>query len=252
MDNLNVFAAPRNQFLIKHVFSRGNSKLGKSVMTFSLPAIVTCPGSSELCRSLCYATRPFSYFAMPNVQKRYWRNLTLSRRPDFADIAIAQLKSARRKLVRWHVSGDIYDATYAAKLLRIVAASPDHKHWIYTRSWRQPTILPALLELVALPQVQLWFSCDRETGAPKQRSPFIRLAYMQVSADDQPAFAVDLVFRENALRNVVQKHVDRVPVCPVENGVTKTTCQQCRVCLVDPEDEPNRRTGQRFALPVLV
>lgn len=237
--------------LIHEVFSDGNDKLGDRVLSFSLPAVRTCPGSSQRCRDLCYADRPQSRFSSPTVQACYQRNLAFSRRADFARVVTALLARTTRKalLVRLHVSGDFYNRAYVRKWLRVVKATPRATFWCYTRSWRVPEIRPVLEELGALPNMHLWYSYDLETGAPENYGPRIRTAYMRVEEDDQPDKDPDLYFREHVLRKKVEKHVAGTLVCPPENGASKQVqCLTCRVCFTDPVADPARRTRGRFLM----
>ena len=232
------------------VFSEGNDKLGDRVLTFSLPAVLTCPGSSGLCRSLCYADRPQSRFSLPEVRDCYWRNFALSKRDDFAEVVAALLARTRRErpMVRLHVSGDVYDAAYAWKWLKVARSTPRATFWCYTRSWRVPEIRAVLEEWGSLPNMHLWYSYDRETGAPSGQHSRIRTAYLRVDGGDEPEEGPDLYFREHALRKRTEKHVGGTLVCPAENGASKVRCTSCKVCFTDPEADPARRTRGRFLM----
>jgi hypothetical protein len=41
--------------VIRNLLTRGNGKLGEGIHTWSLPAVETCPGRSDLCSRVCYA-----------------------------------------------------------------------------------------------------------------------------------------------------------------------------------------------------
>ena len=56
--------------------------------------------------------------------------------------------------------GDFYSAPYTRKWIQIVQALPDVQFYTNTRSWRVETIRPALEELRALPNMQLFASMD--------------------------------------------------------------------------------------------
>src|SRR5437870_3893050 len=98
-------------------FQQGNSKLGKKIWTYSIPAGDSCPGKTEACSEECYAAEGF--FLMPNVKRSLQRNWDETKSPDFAAWAIGELKRVKAKVVRVHVAGDLYDATYAEKWLEI-------------------------------------------------------------------------------------------------------------------------------------
>lgn len=220
---------------------RGNSKLGPKIKSFSLPAVTTCPGRSGLCEKECYANQKQSTFMFPSVKRCYARNYKKSLRKDFADILIRNLKRRRHPLVRLHVSGDFYSAEYAAKWLKIVAASPHVTFWVYTRSWVIPEILPILYQLADLPNIQVWFSKDREMPHMNLEHPNVRWAYMMVDDKDTP-IGPHLYFRLPQHRETVIKQVYGTLVCPVENGVTHSTCQKCGLCFADPKIDHSKRT----------
>ena len=139
-------------------------------------------------------------------------------------------------------------------------AHPQRRFFAYTRSWTQPALLPQLIELGELPNMQLWFSEDRETG----RSPYVvgvRVAFMVTcKADEQfvPADA-DLVFRDIAharLYTHAVKRLNSVLVCPHEQGVKRgalgkapLTCSWCQLCWTTTH-LPQKRTSCS-ALPAL-
>lgn len=207
------------------MLSNGNSKLGK-IPNWSIPAIKTCPGRSKLCEDLCYATT--GCYAFKSTQEAHIKNLRTSKGTTWVKRMVAEVKSKKAKVFRWHGAGDYYDAEYARKCIDIAKACPDKIFYSYTRSWRRADILPLLLELAALPNVQLWFSVDKETGeAP--RHDLIKQAYLAVDDDDIPSFPVDLVFREKV--KTVKKKIAGAMVCPVENGTENdVTCESCKYC----------------------
>ena len=69
----------------------GNSKLGRAIHVWSLPALDTCPGSTSTCRHLCYATR--HRFRFESVQRRLAWNLRRSRDADFVDRMCDEIRS---------------------------------------------------------------------------------------------------------------------------------------------------------------
>lgn len=208
------------------MLTRGNSKLGK-IYNWSIPAIKTCPGRSKLCEALCYAAEGF--FLMPSVKNVYAKNWRTARTKSFADRMIAEIHKKKCDIVRIHVAGDFFDATYIRKWAKIIKACPETRFYAYTRSWRVKRLTKALKELAALENLQLWWSVDKETGRGPNH-PRIKQAYLATDDTDVPAFPVDLVFREKV--ETVMKKVDGVQVCPYETGlkIEKITCQTCKIC----------------------
>jgi hypothetical protein len=206
----------------------GNAKLGRGIYTFSLPAVTTCPGSSPTCRRECYALR-----GRLKLQRRRHRLAYRASLDDaFPGRMVREIRRRDCGCVRIHVSGDFYSAAYARAWAAVARACPQTRFYAYTRSWRVPEIAPALAELASLPNVRLWWSCDRDTGVPARVPRRVRLAWLQASADDLPPRA-DLVFRVRRLRKTVVKRVGLALVCPVENGATghRTDCGRCRLCI---------------------
>lgn len=213
----------------------GNTKLGLAIHSFSIPASGTCPGKTKLCAKHCYAKK--GHFVFESVDRVYRENLRQTRRADFANQILAELRKKPIRTLRLHASGDFYSATYVEKWIKIAKARPDVAFFAYTRSWRVPEILPALRKLAKLRNVRMWWSTDADTHRkkkpPKQKG--VRVAYMQSSHGEQVPAYVDLVFRVR--RDRVSKYVpveDRqVLVCPAEQGVSaerKITCTDCKLC----------------------
>lgn len=243
--------SPYTSWVWREVFSEGNLKLGKTVLTFSLPPHKTCPGESGPCK-LCYIDRKQSYFNLQVVRDWFSHCYDLSLRPDFHLIVCHVLNKLRKRvergfrtelLCRLHVSGDFYSRAYALKWYYVIKRSPHVRFWFYTRSWRIPEIEPVLRKLALLDNCQAWYSVDHDTGRPQRVPAGVRLAYLMTEDGDVPRYKPDLYFRDYALRKSVQKRVGNVLVCPPENGVSKgVSCERCRICLANPIDEPARRT----------
>lgn len=228
----------------KIFISKGNGKIGQ-MMIWSIPAGDSCPGKSDLCFENCYARKNhFTHKTVINVYRKNWR---AAERDNFAELMVAEIKKRPEKLFRIHAAGDFYSAEYVDKWAKIAKMCPDVRFYAYTRSWRLKNILKALLAFRRLPNVRMWFSVDQETGRPPRKYRRVKIAYMQVGADDIPSATCDLVFRDHHLRRSVQKKINGVMVCPVENGVTKLTCEQCKFCF--NYEKPEERAA--FSLPVL-
>jgi hypothetical protein len=212
------------------LFNWGNYKMGKKVLTFSIPAVFSCIGSTSVCREVCYANTGF--FKMPNVADKYQRNWDFTRTSDFVPVASKLLqKLPKNTLFRLHVAGDFYSAEYVRNWIEILKVNPQLICWAYTRSWRVSAIRTELVKLSKLPNVTLWFSVDKETGSPRSLPANIRTAYMMTADDDIPALGADLYFRDGSARHVVVKHINGDIVCPHENGITKKiTCEKCKLC----------------------
>ncbi len=214
------------------LLAQGNEKLSAGVFHFDLPAVRACPGKSRLCSSVCYATK--GRYAFPQVRRRLAWALEQSKRRDFVDRLCRELYRKGVLLMRWHCAGDVYSPAYARKMLEVMARSDHTAFWLYTRSWRVPTIAPLVRAMAALPNCQVWLSADAETGDPPEVPANARVAWMATREDDDTSRA-QLVFLDRPLRK-------RIPlgmadkVCPTETPLGKergTSCATCRFCWRD-------------------
>lgn len=218
------------------LLTTGNSKLGVLLYAFSIPAVLTCPGASGHCREHCYARKGRLRSGL--IQDRYQANWRRSRKKRFVSDMVREIRRKFVRVLRVHVAGDMDSPEYVQKWQEIARRSPQTVFLCYTRSWRDPAILPELIKLARLPNWQLWFSEDRETGhAPTV--PGIRRAYMCIDSLDERFVPsdVDLVFREDAGDPRIVKKMEGVQVCPVEQGVayaTPMTCSRCGICWREP------------------
>ncbi len=216
---------------LRSLLVQGNEKLSQAIHHFDLPAAVTCPGRTKTCRDRCYALR--NRFLYPQVQERLKWCQAMSKRRDFAKLMVQEI---RRKgaafIVRVHSSGDFYSGAYTRKWNTIARACPHTRFFAYTRSYRVPSIAPALADLAELENFRLWYSADRETGYPADLPPNVSVAWMQVDADENVP-PVDLVFRDYPLRKDQRTRVSLSLVCPYDTPQGKEreiTCGLCRYC----------------------
>lgn len=205
----------------------GNRKLGLLVHQWSIPSGLRhiCVGASSICLLLCYAMQ--HHYLRSNVKTALDRNYQESLRKDFVVLMGGWIRSLFARVVRVHASGEFYNAEYVHKWIEIAKRNPNIVFYAYTRSWRDPEIYEALKDLAKVPNFVLWWSCDKETGAPP-RIKGVRRAYLMLDDSDIPKFQVDLVFREQT--KTVMKWVKGALVCPPENGVTNTSCSMCQLC----------------------
>jgi hypothetical protein len=204
----------------------GNGKLGRAIHVWSIPAVETCPGSTAVCRGVCYALQHRFRFA--SVRRRLDWNWRQSRRDDFVDRMSGEIRASGVLVLRLHVAGDFYDAQYAQKWLTIVKRSPRVRFFAFTRSWRIPALVPVLKELAACRAMRLWLSTDDETGTPSAELKDARVTYLQTAPSSLPAEA-DLVFRVRRLRQLPALPI----VCEQETSLGKqlgVTCGSCKRC----------------------
>ncbi|SIO63323.1 hypothetical protein SAMN05444166_7312 [Singulisphaera sp. GP187] len=213
----------------RNLLTRGNGKLGEGIHAWSLPAIETCPGRSDLCTRVCYARS--GRFRTRAMQARLSGNLSAAQSEDFVVRIAAEVHRRGVHTLRIHVSGDFYDADYVDSWAAIARRCPRTTFYAYTRSWRIPRIAQTLDELVRLPNVRLWYSYDAETGLPTDIPSGVRVAYLQTERDEQPTG--DLVFRIRPLRGHPTSRLLHSVVCPTEIAAPRRpdmTCTSCRLC----------------------
>lgn len=210
---------------VSELLARGNSKLGEAIHHFGLSAVNTCPGSTSICRRVCYAQTGRYRFA--SVKAKLEWNYQQSLRDDFADLMSQEVRGKGCLVIRIHASGDFYDAEYARKWLDVMRQSPKPRYYFYTRSYAIPQVAVVLEEMAGLDCCRVWYSCDAERR-PESVPESVRLAYLQADGDESTE-DVDLVFRVRRLRR-------RVPLaltCPHETPQgerTEVNCGSCGKC----------------------
>lgn len=132
-------------------FGRKNAKLGKNVLTFSLPAGYTCPGAKD-CLSRankvtgkitdgketqfrCFSATSESLY--PNVRQSRWKNFDLLRKCKTSDEMALIIEAAIKpdtKIVRIHVSGDFFSQDYMDAWLIVAYHRPHTKFYFYTKA----------------------------------------------------------------------------------------------------------------------
>ncbi len=217
------------------MLSPGNSKLG-SIYSFSVPWRETCPGRTKACTAHCYAKRGF--YTMPSTKRALKNKLRQAKRPGFVKAMIDEIREKRVRRLRIHASGDFLSVEYTRKWVAIVKSCPQTIFLAYTRSWRDPKILPALKVLAGLKNMRLWWSTDGDTAAEGRppRVEGVRVAFMRRRPDEPIPDGTNLVFR--TYRNTLEKFVDGKLVCPAEQGSkdkngqkVHITCERCQLCL---------------------
>ncbi len=201
-------------------------------LSWSLPALLTCPGSSESYENYsgklqdwqnafdsdaklvpscqgCYATT--GNYLYKNVKAVREHNMQDWQKPDWVSKMVATLKHER--YFRFFDSGDVYCVELAEKILEVCKRCPDTKFWIPTLAWKVAEIAEALESLENLDNVVV----RRSTGQ----------VITADSADDvdtlgwgQYSFVVENVDTVKAQKGIV--------VCRSYNRAGK--CGQCRAC----------------------
>jgi hypothetical protein len=136
------------------------------IMSWSLQALETCPGSKGLNGELvpacqgCYATTGNYRFA--NVKKPREFNREDWKRDSWVNDMVMALENSR--YFRWFDSGDMYDLSLANKILAVMKATPWVKHWLPTRMHKFIKFQHTIDVMMALDNVVVRFSSDSVTG----------------------------------------------------------------------------------------
>ena len=134
----------KNKFYV----SDGNTKLVSNEKTlfliWNIPAKLTCPYATELCKESCYAVKAETAYpdCLPSRTRNYEFSKTENFVPEmieFIKIKLNGLKEGRKIIFRIHESGDFYNLSYLKKWLEIISFFADDKRIkfvCYTKSVR--------------------------------------------------------------------------------------------------------------------
>jgi len=211
---------------------------------FSLQQIADCPGSTPTCRNSCYVHSLEKH--APATYGLYAHNSGEIRKIlDDSDIflAVAWANHLGQWIAehcqggfRWHVSGDVFSAEYAAWIAAVCVSSPSVRHWIYTRSFG------CLNALADARNLTVNLSCDRDNFAEAVAAAHVyglRLCYLTVDGEVPAQVGpVDTIFPDYTLRgdtewfNGLAAHQKKA-VCPVDfHGKSETRrCGPCSRCI---------------------
>jgi len=129
--------------------SNGNKKLKDnkrvSFLIWNLPAVMTCPNATDLCRLYCYAKK--AELQYPDCKPCRMRHFEMSKDADFVarmvytiETELMRPKNKNKKVVfRIHESGDFYNMAYVEKWLEIMRHFEGVKNLVfvaYTKSVR--------------------------------------------------------------------------------------------------------------------
>jgi hypothetical protein len=137
------------------------------ILSWSLQAIDTCPGSADgkgglvdACKG-CYATT--GNYTFPNVKLPRALNKEDWQRDTWVNDMTIALDSSR--YFRWLDSGDLYSVDLAEKVYEVMIATPWCKHWLPTRMYKFPKFANVLAKMQDLPNVVVRFSSDSVDGS---------------------------------------------------------------------------------------
>jgi hypothetical protein len=137
-----------------------------NILSWSLQAIETCPGSVGTDGALvaacsgCYATTGCYNFkgtkAVRADNKQAWQ--------DAEWVGTMTNALAKQRFFRWFDSGDMYTTALAEKMLAVMMATPNTKHWLPTRMHKFPKFQSIIAKMAALDNVMVRPSSDAVDG----------------------------------------------------------------------------------------
>ena len=150
-----------------------NRKLARSIGILNQPEGVTCPGSTQLCKEVCYAAKSGRMYK--TAQAKRFGNLIASQSATFVDDLVAEIRDHELRQVRFHEAGDVYNQAYLDRLYEVCRQLPDVSFLMYTKSFH--------LNWAGKPNnLALYWSIDKTTT---QVCPSGPTAYL-VARDEQP------------------------------------------------------------------
>jgi hypothetical protein len=111
--------------------SHGNSKMG-AIPSVSLPACVTCNPSAP-CFKKCYALRLERRYK--TVSNAYARNLEILNSDPASYWLQVKAAASMTRFFRYHVSGDIPNATYLDRMVQIAIELPGTTFLAFTKQY---------------------------------------------------------------------------------------------------------------------
>ncbi len=185
---------------------RGNDKLGRSIWTWSMPAVTSCgPAPSEYCEQNCYA---IGFRRFPTAVRAHERNHALAGDPSRLRQELSRdLRTLRAgSIVRLHVAGDFFDVDYARAWLHLVSDFEHLTFFSYTRAWTDAAICRVLTQLRSRPNISIWASSDWTMRAPP-------VSWLEA----------------RVFRSIEDARDAGYTVCPEQLGM-KPSCEACQIC----------------------
>jgi hypothetical protein len=181
---------------------------------------------------------------MPSNKTAHATSLEASRSSGFVSEMRRAIRTGGYYTVRIHAAGDFESPEAVRRWAQIARDNSQTDFYAYTRSWREASILPELVELAKLGNVWLWFSEDRDSG-PSPPTGRVRRAFLLLDETDAALIdpGMDLIFRHKT--KIPAKRLGGIQVCPYEDGVTrkmgKIKCTQCKICFSAPKPASRSR-----------
>lgn len=198
---------------------------------FGLPAGWTCPGATDACLSVCYASFDQQWPGVRNLLQHNLDVLTGLTREEMVERlseAVREFQAQARKydvdeVFRIHWSGDYFSVDYYNAWADVAEAFPEVKFWAYTRSF---AIVEAGREVPD--NLSVYLSADRDNMHEAR------------SCADRTGLRIAIMADTN--EQTVEIGLGKAPICPVDNGRMEMVvdgegaCAKCKLCIRGKRD----------------
>jgi hypothetical protein len=161
---------------MKDLLIKGNSKMGKNVYVYNLPAKDTCT-PTDWClhgkkgKPSCYGLR--NNCLLQNVIDSAKERYEISKTEEFVPRMVKEIHSKKPKYFRFHSIGDFYSEEYVRKIISIAKDCPDT---LFRTTTRRRDLTSVIQELNNLPNFIVRESLDYQRSNPIMQLPFAAIS----------------------------------------------------------------------------
>lgn len=157
--------------------------MGSEVYLFNLPPIITCTPTNWCLygkdgKPSCYALR--NNFMIPSVIKSAKKRYEISKKDNFVELMIQEIKRKKPRYFRFHSSGDFYSEAYVKKVIDIADACPKI---LFRTTTRRRDLSSIIQELNSLPNFIVRESFDTEITKSRMNLPFTALSCLDITKE---------------------------------------------------------------------
>jgi len=181
--------------------SKGNTKLGPSILNTSLTPIASCQPNTPCQKSGCYALKAYRQY--PNVRKAWDNNFNIyleSPQTYFKQIN-SYLETKNSFYFRWLVAGDIVDNRYLRGIIYAAQKNNQGKFLVFTKNY------PVL-------------SSIKKENLPKN---------LNIMVSAWPNYPIPKYIKENKYRIAWMQNSTETRI-PKESFLCSGYCQDCLEC----------------------
>lgn len=199
------------------ISTKGNTKLGTSVVTTTLPIRATC---STDC--MHHPDREGTCYAYNGPMMWHQRRMESKIDPSFdiGGMEANQLDASAKpgSLVRLHVAGEWIDAAHVKRVVRVVK-SKSLRAWSYTHKWRK-------FKATSFKGLSILASCDSLQDAVQAWIKGYAPALVVAKFESDKAYP--LLIKDSLHPGGYDSGLSGIP-CPAQTR--HVTCEECKLCL---------------------